>query len=168
MRLYIVRHAKSSWKHAKRQDIERPLNKRGRHDAPLMAAHLAHHGVQPSLVLLSDSKRTIETAHALCAGLGLDPQRLNEDHRLYLADAATMCDVLRGAAPEHAEVMLIGHNPGVTDLVGLLTGTPLDAEVPTMTVATLDITAPSWDQLHTGCAKLVSCIAPKALQKSAA
>lgn len=168
MRLYIVRHAKSSWKHARQQDLERPLNKRGRHDAVLMATHLAHQPVQPTLILLSDSERTRATAQLLCAGLGLSAQGLKEDHRLYLADAETLCAVLRTSAPEHQEIMLIGHNPGVSELIGLLTGAPLDAEVPTMTVATLEVTAPSWHGLQPGCARLVSCIAPKALRSAEA
>ena len=174
MRLYIARHAKSSQQHRKLADIDRPLNKRGRRDAAKMAGYLAGLGVRPDWLITSDSVRTRTTAQIISAGLGLDPSNVLTDNRLYLADADTLLDVLRQTPGDRQEVMLIGHNPGVTELVARLTGAAVpvvrqravgqDAtDLPTMAVATLDVPASQWQELNNGCAALVACVAPKQL-----
>lgn len=166
MRLHIVRHAKAAQKEHKQKDAARSLNKRGMRDATNMAAHLARQGIRPDWLIASDSQRTKQTAALLCAGLGLDSNTLHIDQRLYLASADALMAVLRETPTDYREIMLVGHNPGVTDLIALLTGVALVEGLPTMAVATLELAAGNWRELLARCGTLSSCIAPKLLPES--
>ena len=161
MRLHIVRHAKSA-RHGGVADHARPLNPRGRRDAPRVAAHLAGNAVRPDWLIASDSARTEQTARLLCTGLGLDTSVVHIDPRLYLADATTLLRVLRETPPDRREAMLVAHNPGATDLVARLTGAPF-VELPTMAVASLDVNIGRWSDLYSGCAVLLERVTPDTL-----
>ena len=169
MLLYIARHAKSSQskRHHKLADHARPLNERGQRDAPRMAAYLASIGARPDLLIASDSVRTVSTAAHLAAGLGLDPAATRLDHRLYLADADTLLSAVRALPAECHAVMLVGHNPGVSDLLRRLSGASDTPELPTMAVATLNLPVAQWTDVSAGCATLLSCHAPKLLPDAA-
>ncbi len=130
--LLIVRHAKSSWEEGGRSDFERTLNQRGVDDGTRMATIYAERLPRPDRILCSPARRTRDTLAFLIPGL-VDPRRVDYEDSLYLADAHTLLAWVR-AAPESTRVlMLVGHNPGLTDLVNLLR----------------DGTAPSLDNLPT-------------------
>ena len=121
LRLVLMRHAKSSWKSVALHDKERPLNKRGKHDAPRMGAELRSRGWVPDRVLSSDSVRTIETFSRMKHALGFEGEpEWHED--LYHGGIDEVRDVLR-ALPDGCEtVLLLGHNPGWEDVLEWLTG----------------------------------------------
>jgi phosphohistidine phosphatase len=134
VRLYLLRHAKSSWDEPGLADHDRPLAPRGRRAAKAMGRYLREQGIEPDLVLCSSATRARQTLKRL----GLADARIEPD--LYAADAAT----LRRFIPETASVMLIGHNPGLQDLaLSLVRSGPrlveLAAKFPTGALATIEL-----------------------------
>ena len=118
--LLILRHAKSSWDDSALDDHERPLNSRGKRDAPRIA-RLAHdEGLIPELILSSDAVRAHLTAEAMADATGAE---LLLDARLYHATVADILALIPTVVrDEAATVMIVGHNPGLEELVALLTG----------------------------------------------
>jgi phosphohistidine phosphatase len=165
-RLYLLRHAKSSWDDPTLADHDRPLAPRGRRAAKAMAQHLRHEGIAPELVLCSPSARTRETLTAIAPGLGENADVRIEDE-LYAASAAALLDVLQEVPDEVRSVMLIAHNPGIQDLaVSLAGGGPVIERVrskfPTAALATLELDG-SWRELAPDGAELVKFVKPKEL-----
>ena len=167
-RLYLLRHAKSSWEDPKLADQDRPLAPRGRRAAGVMAEHLRRKEIAPELVLCSRSTRTRQTLTRIAPGLGesADVQIRSE---LYAASAADLLEALREVQDEVRSVMLIGHNPGIQDLaLTLARGGPEIARVrsrfPTAALATLELKG-SWCELAPGGAELTSFVRPKELSR---
>jgi phosphohistidine phosphatase len=169
-RLYILRHAKSSWDDPTLADADRPLAPRGRRAAEVMAEHLRRNRIAPQLVLCSPSKRTRQTLARIAPSLG-KAARVQIEPELYAASAAALLEMLRRVPDEVESVMLIGHNPGIQDLILSLAGSGSeDARVrskfPTAALATLEFNA-SWCGLGPGSAELVSFVKPKKMPKQA-
>jgi phosphohistidine phosphatase len=141
--LTLVRHAKSSWRYGYLEDFRRPLNKRGLKDCRRVPSAMAKRLPRPDLVIASDSVRTIQTCEAVVAAMGIDGAAVRLDHSLYLADAQKLLDVVAGVELGVRRLMLVGHNPGLTDLVERLSGTPLD-NVPTFGVVHLLLGQGRW------------------------
>jgi len=159
-RLGIIRHAKSSWADAGLADHDRPLNKRGKRDAPFMADLLEREGERPDLLLTSSAKRARTTAKAFAKAFGLPKGAVLEDERIYEASAHAVLDVLR-AGPEHAEsLFLFGHNPGLHDLIFLLCGKGPERFV-TCGAALMDLSIDRWRDAAIGCGTLTAYWYPK-------
>jgi phosphohistidine phosphatase len=137
--LALVRHAKSDWAERGLADHDRPLNARGRRDAPAAAARLAATGFRPEVILASTAVRARITAEAFAAVLSAP---VSADDELYLADAST---ILRAAARTRAErVMVVAHDPGMSILAAHLSDDGI-AEMPTCAVATFVWDTGDWD-----------------------
>lgn len=170
-RLYLLRHAKSSWDDPTLADHDRPLAPRGRRAARAMAEHLRRGGIAPELVLCSGSKRTRQTLTAITPGLweGADVEIRSD---LYAASAAALLEVLCQLPDRVRSVMLIGHNPGLQDLaLSLARGGPelarLRSKFPTAALATFELEG-SWRELAPASAELVSFVKPKELSRGTA
>lgn len=118
--LYLVRHAKSSWDDPGISDIDRPLNDRGKKDAPRMGKRLKEKAVIPDLMLSSPSRRTLSTCRRFAEILGYDPDSIKTERRLYHADEDEILSVIRDVKDKYNVLMVFGHNPGLTDFVNLL------------------------------------------------
>jgi len=127
--LILVRHAKSSWKHPHLPDRLRPLNKRGQRDAPMMGERLAKREVDPDMVASSPATRAMATAEAIAHEIGYPEEDIRADERLYGASAFELLEIIQELGDHLDHVMLVGHNPGLTDLVNDL-GCDID-NVPT-------------------------------------
>ncbi len=163
----MARHAKSAWDSEARTDFDRPLNKRGRRDAPRMGAWLAKQGLRPDLVLSSPAARARATTLALLEALDLDEDAVRWEPRAYAAELPVLLDLLAEVPPEARRVLLVGHNPGLEDLVLRLGGEsvriPGDGKLlPTGAVARLRMPA-DWGRLPGGAADLLSITRPKDL-----
>lgn len=146
-RLTLLRHAKSSWQDAELADHERPLADRGRRDAPRMAERLKARNASPALILTSSAKRALETARLVAAALDSPHDSLQVEPALYLADPGTILQILANQNDEVGELLLVGHNPGLTDLVNrLLPDLRLD-NLPTAGIVAMDSTAARWAEL---------------------
>ena len=172
--LLIARHAKSDWTDSSLEDHDRPLNERGRRDAPKVARAIAAAGCVLDRVYSSTSARTRETWALMrpeLARLGaLGPPPLARWRRdLYLASAGHVLDVLKAAPPGAGAIMALGHNPGVHELAARLSvrGEPATLQrvarhMPTGAVAVVELDAPRWDAAATG-GRLARLILPRNL-----
>ena len=157
--LLLLRHAKSSWKHPELSDHDRPLNTRGKRDAPRMATLLAELRLRPDLIVSSTAKRARRTAEAVaqrCAYEGL----VHLDRRLYLADPGAIVDVLHDVGGRCPCILMVGHNPGLEALVVRLTG--YVEPLPTAGLAHVDLPIRGWKGLRlTTRGRLVNLWRPK-------
>jgi len=140
-RLIVLRHAKSSWKTDAPTDHDRPLNRRGRHDAPRVARRLAELDWLPQRILSSDSARTRETLKLMADRLGGDTP-IDYLRSLYHAGADAVGPELAKLPVEVTTAMIVGHNPGWEDVVQWLAGESV--RLATGTAALLETSGASW------------------------
>jgi len=167
-RLYLLRHAKSSWKHPELADHDRPLAGRGRSAAVAMADYMAEQKIVPELVLCSTAVRTRETYERIEAGLARAPVRY--ERRLYGASADDLLECLRGVPDEVRSVLMIGHNPAIEEFaIQLARPSPerddLEAKFPTAALATLELAGSCWRDLQPGRATLIAYVRPRDLNR---
>ena len=144
--LLVLRHAKSSWKDPAVTDHDRPLNSRGKRDAPRIGKIIAAEEVRPDIILSSTAKRARRTAEDVSDAVGLSGKAVVLDSRLYLAEPAEIVNVVRNAGSDVRCVLVVGHNPGLEVLVMRLTG---HAEpLPTAAVAAVGLPMDSWRSLE--------------------
>ncbi len=144
--LVLVRHAKSSWKDASLADIDRPLNKRGKRDAPVMASTFADRDIDIELVICSPSKRTRRTAKIFCGEIGYQWHHVSVDKRIYEASATEILAVIKRIDDGIDSVMVFGHNPGLTDVVNRFAPYEI-ANIPTCGIATMEFAETRWKKL---------------------
>ena len=157
--LLILRHAKSSWKHPELADHERPLNKRGQHDAPKIGSLLVDRELLPQLILSSTSIRTRQTAEALIQTSGFSGKVEFLDS-LYMAEPPAYLKALRALPDDLERVLVIGHNPGLEGLVQLLGGQIV--ALPTAALAHIVLPIQSWSSLtHETRGELVEVFLPQ-------
>jgi phosphohistidine phosphatase len=166
-RLHLLRHAKSSWDDETLRDRDRPLAPRGRKATKRIARWARRHDVRPQLVVSSSAVRARETLAGVLPGLG-EPEVWTEV-ALYAASAEVLLARVRALPEEAEEAMLVGHNPGLQQLVLLLAepGELRDraaAKFPTGALATLEEEVDSWSELEPGNARLVDFVVPRELK----
>ena len=144
-RLLLVRHAKSSWNNTNLSDFDRPLNNRGKRDAPFMGQRLTVLTAAPDQILSSTAKRAITTARLLAGEMGIPEEEIITKDYLYLADHQTVLDLIRGSDNNLNSVMIVGHNPGITDLANYLHA-GLVENIPTCRAFCLDF-GTSWKEI---------------------
>jgi phosphohistidine phosphatase len=159
----LLRHAKSSWDEPGLPDRDRVLAPRGRKATRRIADHLERERIRPDLVLCSPAARTRETLERIHDALG-EPE-VAFDERLYGATDDELLSCLREAPAEISSIMLVGHNPGLADLLVLLAepGSDLPEAVPTGALATVRFTAESWGELAPGGGTLDGFVVPREL-----
>jgi phosphohistidine phosphatase len=141
--LTLIRHAKSSWKDRKLGDRDRPLNKRGESDAPEMGKRILAAGIRPSLIISSPAVRALATARIVAVEIGYPLEFLQREDGLYLASLDKLVDVIAAQDPGFNHLMLVGHNPGLTDLANYLSP-GLTNNVPTAGVVSVEFDRDDW------------------------
>ena len=142
--LTLVRHAKSSWNNPTLGDRKRPLNKRGERDAPIMCRRIAEHGIRPSLIVSSPAQRAWTTAKIIAEEISDPREFLQREDSLYLASLDDFLDVLVSLDQDFNSVMLVGHNPGMTDFANFLVP-GLTSNLPTAGVVSVTIDQDHWN-----------------------
>jgi phosphohistidine phosphatase len=165
--LSLLRHAKSSWAEDGQADRERPLAPRGRKAARRLATYLRDEGVRPDVVLCSPAARATETLDLVRPGLGEDVD-VQIEEALYGAGAREVLDRLHRLPDSVGWAMVVGHNPGLQQLVALLARDgPLREKArshfPTGALATLRPRQGGWSDLAPGGADLLTYVAPREL-----
>ncbi len=138
--LLIMRHAKSSWKNHNLSDRDRPLNKRGLRDAPMMGERLNALGYSCDRLISSPALRAKSTAKTVSSAFSYDGEII-EDERLYMADVKDYLDVIAGVDMEVKDLMIVSHNPGSEELLSYLTG--VESDLPTSAYALIAVMG-SW------------------------
>lgn len=160
--LYVIRHAKSSWEDESLSDFDRPLNERGKRDAPVMGKRLRDRGVVPHLLLSSPAKRAFSTAKRIAKALGYPKDKIKTDRRLYHADSEMIVSVLRNIKNKHDVVFMFGHNPGLTDFVNLMMKERAFIDnVPTCGIVAFEFTIEDWKELTRKTGKMLFFDYPK-------
>ncbi len=142
--LLILRHAKSSWKDEDLPDHERPLNRRGKTDAPQAGSHLRQQGLLPDLILCSSARRARATAELMSEALGYRGE-LRLMPEFYAAPPEVYLQALGGLTGNEAVVMVVGHNPGLEELVQRLTGEY--QPMPTAALAQVQLPIQAWAEM---------------------
>ena len=164
-RIYLLRHAKSSWKEPGLADHDRPLAGRGRRAARTIRRHLKEQRIEPELVLCSTATRARQTLERIEPALGRGGVRVEAE--LYGAGSAALLARLRHVPTRVRSVMVIGHNPGLQDLALLLArdgSAELEEKFPTAALATLAFRGP-WADLDRGTAELIAFVRPRDLDR---
>ena len=149
-RLYLIRHAKSSWDDPDLSDIDRPLNKRGKKDAPIMGERLKNeHKAKPDLIISSPAKRAIRTARVIAKEIGYSKEKIEIKDSLYASGVTAMLNVIHYLDDSLDEVMLFGHNPDLTSLANHLSNQHVD-NIPTCGIFCVDFDLKSWQDVKKG------------------
>ena len=169
-KLTLLRHAKSSWDDPVDRDFDRPLNKKGKRAAAVMGRFVKGNGLSFDQILASPAVRVIETLEHFVepGGLTMEP---SWDRKIYLASSATLLDVLRGAREDADHILMVGHNPGLEDLVFDLVpddgSSPVRDEVetkyPTATLAEMTLAIDRWADIGEHCGTLDRFTRPRDL-----
>jgi len=167
MRLWLLRHAKSSWDDAGMPDEDRPLAPRGERAADLMRAYLETNEIRPNLVLCSSALRARQTLARVLPGLGTELE-VRVESGLYTFDAGVLIDRLRRVPPQVASVLVVGHNPALQDLAVRVTdrGDRLEdllEKFPTGALAEIEVGPGSWETFADPRRLLTRFVAPREL-----
>ena len=158
--LFLLRHAKSSWKDQSLPDFERPLNHRGKQDAANVGRYLKHEQIVPELVLSSPALRARDTIERVAKAAKWSVE-VRFDQRIYEAGGLRLLEVVSQIENEHKSTLLVGHNPGIEELLMLLTGD--SKKVPTATLIKLELKSSKWTTASDKRAKLAWLIKPRDL-----
>lgn len=143
--LLLLRHAKSSWSEEGMADHDRPLNKRGKRDAPRVGQMLRESGRVPDAIYCSTAMRARRTAELVAEAAGFTGE-LELHGALYLATPERVVDVLALAPDQHPCVLAVGHNPGLEQLVAVLTGE--NTSLPTAALVEIQLDIDRWSDLR--------------------
>jgi phosphohistidine phosphatase len=159
-RLYLIRHAKSSWVEPGLADFDRPLNHRGKLDAPFMGKRLAEYGVRPELILASPAKRARKTALLIAAAVGYTEKNIVFDEAIYQSEAAGLLSIIARVPSEIGVLFLVGHNYAITDLADYLSGRSI-GNIPTCGIVAIEFAGASWSGLQAGSGRTLFFDYPK-------
>jgi len=151
--LLVIRHAKSSWDNPDLQDNERPLNKRGLEDAPLMANVLRTHNFNLDKIFSSSALRAKMTTEIFAKELNIPESMIEYTDELYNASRREILNFIKRLDNKYESIAIVGHNPGLTDLVHFLLY-DFDYELPTCAVVGIDLDLEKWSDIKSGTGSL--------------
>ncbi|MFT3949124.1 MAG: histidine phosphatase family protein [Agriterribacter sp.] len=140
----FIRHAKSSWDDPLMNDYDRPLNDRGKKDAPQMAMYLLEKKIPIDSFISSPAKRARKTAALFAKTFGVDEAAIQLKSELYLPDEVAFFHVIKTASDNYAHLAIFSHNPGITNFVNSLTSQIRVHDVPTCGIFAIKTNAVSW------------------------
>ena len=145
--LLLIRHAKSDWADPSLTDFDRPLNERGRRDAPAMAQRLLDRKLHLDAILASPAKRAAKTAKIFAELFGIKKEKILFEEDLYMAAPETFYAVIENASDKHDTIAVFSHNPGITGFANELTNARID-NIPTCGIFAVSIDSPKWAGLR--------------------
>jgi phosphohistidine phosphatase len=171
-RLMLLRHAKTERAEPGQRDRDRVLTKRGRADAAVIGAYMAHHGLTPDLALVSPAKRTQETWALLAEAFDKAPRSVNEEH-LYNANSEALIAVIGATRGAHC-LLVVGHNPSLHDVAVQLAVSgdaaaraQLAEKLPTSGLVVIDLAFDDWSRLQRPAGRLERYVTPKLVADAA-
>lgn len=160
MNLFLCRHAKSSWSEPGLADKERPLNERGKNDAPLMGNILKNKQEFPDLIISSPAKRALKTAKIIAEKLDYKTKNIEVNKNLYMAGINEFIDVISHINKEHKNVMLFSHNYGITDFANYISNSDIQ-NIPTCGIVKISFVIKNWQEIQNTKGNLQYFIYPK-------
>lgn len=158
--LYLIRHAKSSWSDPSLSDFDRPLNKRGKRDAPFMGGRMASFAQRPEMIVSSPAKRARTTARIIGTHIGFSKKEITLVKKLYTFSSEPLLEAIRKTEDSISILALVGHNHGLTECAELLTSKLL-GNVPTCGIVLIEFPLLSWNMVEAGKGKLLLFDYPK-------
>ncbi len=149
-RLTLMRHANAQWKDPQISDFDRPLNRRGISEAEAMARRLMELNLIPTVLLTSSARRAQQTADIVARELGVAARNARREESLYLAPAADILRVIQTTGPRIPHLMIVGHNPGITEVANLLAPVLSIEDLATAAVCTLSFDSRTWGDVRAG------------------
>lgn len=160
-RIFMVRHAKSSWDDPSLRDIDRPLSKRGRRDAPFMAKLMVDGQPKPDALISSPARRAFDTARQFAKAWGWNKEDIMRDPEIYEAYHMDLLALIQRLEDAWDTVFIFGHNPAFTDFVNLFSGGGHIDNIPTCGIVALESTADAWKSFSTENSRVVQFYYPK-------
>ena len=151
--LYLLRHAKSSWKYPNLDDFERPLNKRGRENIPFMGKVLKKLKVAPDLVISSPANRAAMTARMIAAAINYPLENIRYSEAIYEFSEKALIHVVKQIDDAVNKAMVVGHNPAINGLANYIGDQPI-GNIPTCGAIGVELNISSWAKLNAHCGKL--------------
>jgi phosphohistidine phosphatase len=161
-RLTLMRHADARWQDPGLSDLERPLNRRGTAAAEAMGRRLLELALVPDLLLVSPARRTQQTGEIVAQVLALAPRQVVSDGALYLASAADLLKVVQATGPRVAHLLVVAHNPGVSELVQQLVPEAEASGLATAALCSMACDTDHWSAIGVAAVKDVVREAPRA------
>lgn len=158
-----MRHAKSSWKNPALRDFDRPLNKRGKKDAPRMGLYLKELQLLPDQIFSSPAQRAKSTILKVIEELGVPVSKIVWDENLYFNGFQSYVDAIKNAHDSSEIIMTVGHNPMTQEAIFKLSGNTAEKKIKTATIACFEYEADSWQDVQFGPDSLKWIIGPKDL-----
>jgi len=162
-KLYIIRHAKSSWKDLKLDDFERPLNKRGKNDAPMMGERLKNKKILPDIILSSPAKRAKMTAKVIAKKVHYD-KKIIFKQEIYEADQKKLQNIVNNINDIYNTAFLVGHNPGLNELAEYYVG--YEENLPTCGILGIEFTCDHWKECNAENTRLIFVDYPKKVHEN--
>ena len=159
--LFLLRHAKSSWKDETLPDFERPLNRRGKDAAETIGRYFKTSAIVPELILCSPAERARETLNLVLKASRWTTE-VRYDQRIYEASAQRLVEVVSQIENERKVAMLVGHNPGFEELLEVLTGE--SHKMATAALACIELNIEKWNKVRAGAGRLEWLVKPKELK----
>jgi phosphohistidine phosphatase len=158
--LTLVRHAKSSWNNDDLEDFHRPLNNRGFKVAPEMGQRFAEKKCKLDAIISSPATRAITTAQIIAQKNGFNIDQITSNIEIYEATLDVLMDLIHQVNDQFGSIMLVGHNPGFTELVNHLVYASID-NMPTCAIAQIQLDVDSWKEISKHSGELISFDYPK-------
>jgi phosphohistidine phosphatase len=158
--LFLIRHAKSSWEYPELRDHDRPLNKRGKRDAPLMAKVLKKEKIKPDLILSSSAVRAFEFAKVIADELGYKKNKIEVREELYMASENDLLKTVKSISDSCEIVFLVGHNPEITNFANSLSDYKTE-NIPTSGIFIIGFEIEKWSEVDFGKGKFIAFEYPK-------
>jgi phosphohistidine phosphatase len=154
LQLTLIRHAKSSWDNPALSDFDRPLNKRGMKNAPLMGKIINKRGLAFEQIVTSPALRAITTAHLIAGKTRFPEENIEQRQELYGASVHALLNCVQSLDNQYKRIALVAHNPGVTDFCNYLSGESI-ANLPTCAVAVIEFDLDDWRAVDQDMGRLV-------------
>lgn len=163
-KLFLVRHAKSSWDYPELTDFERPLNKRGKKDAPLMGEVFIKLNINPDQIISSPAVRAITTARTISELINYPVELINTIEAIYEVGTRELFELIKSTDDKIKSLMIFGHNPSLTLLNNYISDKYID-NIPTCGMTAIEFDIESWEELKPESGKLKLFEFPKKYKK---
>lgn len=159
-KLFLVRHAKSSWEDSSLADIERPLNKRGKRDAPFMSKLLNKKNIKIDIIYTSPAVRALTTSKIFAQELNIPQDKIVVYEKLYDSGIKELSQLINNISENHSSVLIVGHNPSLTSFANHLSDKFID-NIPTCGIVGIEFDINSWKKIERGKGKIFLFEYPK-------